>query len=1785
MAKLENVVQNEPESGQSLVEYTLIVVLCIFAFAFAIAATGPAIGNVFSNTIYNLIGQSGSEVVDIPNSDGFWLTVTWVAAQTPQETPLATRTSAPGTSTPTPGPSPTPSPTVPSPTPYPSNTPQPSPTMTDFSFTAPWTDTANNEQVIHWRLDNPNNDFGTSDWYGNYYNSANFSGAPYISGENRLLIDPSSYQKLNLNLANNTSPAAGGGSANYSIRWGRRINVTAATTLIFDVPVVRNGGVRVYLVGLAGGGGNVDEKSDGPEACSSQLRRGGSAGQFVRSSDALTGTLGTSGTVPTPQNKTNSGNSFQVVDNAYIAAGGASASECLVIDRWHSNNTDYSISDVRRDVAPGWYTVFVEYAHTTGAAKIAVNVRSGTQKINPDDVGLASNPVDCGFSNAQTTRSDSLDFTWEEYQGLSTTFRPQTRCYLELRGSVAIPAAMADPKFTFWDVWDIQSNVDQWVEIADYDPDNDGVFDRTQLSWQRVNLHQNDTFNYNWTYNTVDLKTLVNATSSRKLAIRFGMERRESGNQPMKWYLDTMTIDNMPTLTHYMNQQWDLNVATQRNDFIASGNWNLSSEFTRGPGMSWHESPTGKTTNMPESRNGDSSFIDGDLRMHTLEFNGFIDLDDPLGTTDYEGDQGDPLLTFWHIYKLGNRTGVEAQYSTTPYGVGEAQWILINDGGQVVSRNNPTTEPTLTTWDQVTVNLKEIPVRRFRLRLAMTVNAQSSLREGWWIDDIKLERLGRIRYLQYPFVDYAEDPAAIQANYNLGGNWARVEGGHRPAFGEDGWSYTDSPSDNYRPNTENTIAFRRVLDLYNDTPESSFSPVCSLGGALCETPNPTPVRPVLSFWHKRRLTSNTSISIEWKRNSENSSNWKSLWLYDANNSKVVSLPGSTSTQSDRTRINAAWERVQVDLAPIYALLLADNANTRTDANKLDDDINIRIRFYVGVATPADGVYFDDIRLEEYAPTAWALWTTGATRTNLAGQPIKTNGIDVVGNGMTYQDTLDNTLWFDIWHVGGGWDAVSFEQRDGVLAFHDSTTVVSAPSNKAPNFTQAEGTNGTLVTQTFNTLEMRTIMDLRGVQTTDRPLLYFWTRWYAGDKDYLALQVSIEDPSNSLGGCPTGTETQCYQKDYGWGPWTNVWTATNSREYLWERRQVDLTPYAKSSLQDGKRIRLRFISDTMQTAISTHRDGWYVDGMIFTYFQPQVTFIGRAVSGGGSFTDRTRSTNNWVTEGRWGLTPTLFRGDPGPTSLGGNPWSYQIWDYNIIKAAVGTSTCNSLGWAGCSDRFLTNFAATKTPWHSGMVTDIRQNWGGSGPVNAGGTVTKDKFVYRWTMTTPANLTASRYTFITAADDGVRLRFDTLPAGGLPAAGPDDPPNYGSAWNIVNNWQSQGRTTTVSSANILGGSNRYTFVMEYFEDSGDASVQLTIGTNSFSFTAQPPNGTGRLESDQVPVMQYSNASIISKGVFDLTQSVNPILRYFTYYELGGTANVEVSQDGGFSWTRTGLGGGPAPASLWATPWWGYYWNTIKLDSANGGWPSPSPTFATQPFTTFNGPTGFPKTRNEGNTLYFNYGSGSPNITGIGADNFSVRFVRKLNTTDFTTLKFTVTGDDGYRLWVNYTPGCAVINGNAAKPVISGSATNARQDATFGNPNTGCLLIDDWNAQSPSTNSVIRTLPPGATIMLDYYESGGGAEIRMDVESGSYDDPQWSGVYMPDDGDVNKTMQENWQPRIHDLSSYAGPGQPPIMLRFRLDRLANNETDKDGNTSNGNVFNYPVGWWLSDFELFEP
>ena len=100
---------------------------------------------------------------------------------------------------------------------------------------------------------------------------------------------------------------------------------------------------------------------------------------------------------------------------------------------------------------------------------------------------------------------------------------------------------------------------------------------------------------------------------------------------------------------------------------------------------------------------------------------------------------------------------------------------------------------------------------------------------------------------------------------------------------------------------------------------------------------------------------------------------------------------------------------------------------------------------------------------------------------------------------------------------------------------------------------------------------------------------------------------------------------------------------------------------------------------------------------------------------------------------------------------------------------------SSSYRNCVANFLDNNPTNANPDDSGIVLDINNEFGASGPTPS----LTQRFTGRWeliTGTVGVSLNAGTYTFITVSDDGVRLRYDTYPTpGNLPPPTADDPPN--------------------------------------------------------------------------------------------------------------------------------------------------------------------------------------------------------------------------------------------------------------------------------------------------------------------------------------------------------------------------------------------------------------------------
>ncbi len=229
MVELNTGEQQPKRRGQAMVEYALILALLAVAFGVAIAATGPAIGNVFCNVVHNLggntadpkggdCGNASPDLFSVGNPTPFWATVTWVAGNPQGETPFPTPlkkppTSASGgvnpptatftpTNTPTNTNTPTPTQTG---TQTDTPTPGPSPTYSDFVFEMPHVDQVSKPEW--WRLDT--GDFmGYAEWTAQWYNNMSST------------VNAGGWRNITLSGAKNYDPALTDDINGLSFDWG-----------------------------------------------------------------------------------------------------------------------------------------------------------------------------------------------------------------------------------------------------------------------------------------------------------------------------------------------------------------------------------------------------------------------------------------------------------------------------------------------------------------------------------------------------------------------------------------------------------------------------------------------------------------------------------------------------------------------------------------------------------------------------------------------------------------------------------------------------------------------------------------------------------------------------------------------------------------------------------------------------------------------------------------------------------------------------------------------------------------------------------------------------------------------------------------------------------------------------------------------------------------------------------------------------------------------------------------------------------------------------------------------------------------------------------------------------------------------------------------------------------------------------------------------------------------------------------------------------------------------------
>lgn len=249
--------------------------------------------------------------------------------------------------------------------------------------------------------------------------------------------------------------------------------------------------------------------------------------------------------------------------------------------------------------------------------------------------------------------------------------------------------------------------------------------------------------------------------------------------------------------------------------------------------------------------------------------------------------------------------------------------------------------------------------------------------------------------------------------------------------------------------------------------------------------------------------------------------------------------------------------------------------------------------------------------------------------------------------------------------------------------------------------------------------------------------------------------------------------------------------------------------------------------------------------------------------------------------------------------------------------------------------------------------------------------------------------------------------------------------GRYWNNRNLSGTPALTRQDDNINFDWGSGSPASEIQPDNFSAQWSQQASLPSGTYRFSATMDDGM-RVWIDNVLLIDSWTDNQVRTITVDVYLSAGDHQIVVQYYEAGGLAVAKMNYvliSGG------GLPTPPAPSDQW----YNEYFTNVELSG------SPTLTGTTS-------------------AVNFNWGFGSP-APGFPADFFSVRWVRNV-ALEPGRYRFTVTADDGVRLWVNNN-----------------------------------LIIDQWRIQAPSTFQVEVDLPGGQIpIKVEYFENTERAQISL-------------------------------------------------------------------------------------------
>jgi glucose/arabinose dehydrogenase/PKD repeat protein len=451
-----------------------------------------------------------------------------------------------------------------------------------------------------------------------------------------------------------------------------------------------------------------------------------------------------------------------------------------------------------------------------------------------------------------------------------------------------------------------------------------------------------------------------------------------------------------------------------------------------------------------------------------------------------------------------------------------------------------------------------------------------------------------------------------------------------------------------------------------------------------------------------------------------------------------------------------------------------------------------------------------------------------------------------------------------------------------------------------------------------------------------------------------------------------------------------------------------------------------------------------------------------------YVDGVREIDKWIDQG-----PTTYR---TTLPLDGGPHKVVMEYYENGGGAVARLDYHRVSEAPDEVPYHAEYwntpDASGTPTIPARPADLERDddtldfdWSDGSP---GSGIASNLFVARWTKT--VRVSAGVYRFSGVRDDGIRAYIDNVP--------------------VVDKWTFGHEAYSVDKV-VMGGTHELR--VEYFESGGGAQAEFTYerigdvvpgdgGYQAEYFDNRDLMGSpvvtrtddaidfdwgGGAPADGVPANNFSarwtkSLSLDQPGAYKFTVASDDGVRLFldgqkvldkwnfqsrttdtVSYQLSqGTHQIvleyfDASGDAVAKFGYEPTSDPAPPLTQPGDPWAAEYFNNRDLAG--------TPVL----------------TRNDA-AVDFDWGGDGPG-SGVTTDNFSARWTKALNTSEAGAYTFTVTADDGFRLFVD-----------------------------------GEKVLDKWITQARTTYTVTQQLSSGAhQIVLEFFDAGGNAVAKLDYE----------------------------------------------------------------------------------------